>query len=207
MIKPDKIKRGHWHSVGPNPRLGADKLFKIVLDKPKENSLLPAYISSVCAAIEGCINEGYINFYYRKFGNDYKKHVSSFFYLSLEIKLKHLIHLVTNFKYSLNQNNPNVKFLFKVITLRNNLLHVQHHLKPGTFIYNPLGGFDFIYDDYEGSCYYASGTWKDISSKDILEIHGFLDVILPLLFALANYKNKRALVIAGFIKKIETTKD
>jgi len=87
MVKPDKIKRGHWYTGGPNPRVGADKLFKIIIDDPKENSLLPAYVSSVCADIEGCINQGYINFYYRKFGGDYKKQVNTFFYLPLEVKL------------------------------------------------------------------------------------------------------------------------
>jgi hypothetical protein len=65
-----------------------------------------------------------------------------------------------------------------------------------------MGNFDFEYDDIEGSCYYAVGGWKDLSSDDIVEIHSFLDIILPLLFKLSNYKNRRTLVTSGFIKKV-----
>jgi hypothetical protein len=96
-------------------------------DEFKREFLIPSFISALCAGLEGQINDGYIDFFFRKVGKSYRKYIHPFLSRGIRERFKILILLISDYKYEINEANPDIRTLFELFDLRNRLLHVKNH--------------------------------------------------------------------------------
>lgn len=127
-------------------RYAAEYLLKEIegadADDFKREFLIPSFLSALCAGLEGQINDGYIDFFFRKMGKNYKKYIRPFLSRDIRERFKILILMISDYKYELNEANPDIKALFELFDLRNRLLHVKNHRHEVSY----TGDKDYWYD-------------------------------------------------------------
>lgn len=127
-------------------RYAAEYLLKEIdgadADAFKREFLIPSFLSALCAGLEGQINDGYIDFFFRKVGKNYKKYLRPFLSRDIRERFKILILLISDYKYELNEANADIKALFELFDLRNKLLHVKNHKHEVSY----TGDKDYWYD-------------------------------------------------------------
>ncbi|HHB76085.1 MAG TPA: hypothetical protein ENK84_06045 [Desulfobulbus sp.] len=109
-------------------RHSSEYLFKqIVSERKKYDFLIPAYITVVCAGIEGKINTAFIDCLHKRLGKEYKTFVRPYLFMRIRDRFEQMPIIVSNFKYRLNTKNEKIKEIFKIFEFRNQLVHVKQH--------------------------------------------------------------------------------
>ncbi|UAA37857.1 hypothetical protein KIH87_14290 [Paraneptunicella aestuarii] len=88
--------------------------------------LIPSFLSSIAAGIEGEINTAYINHFHKKFGKQYTKHIKPYLFMKIYDRLSQLPIVLSGFKYMLNDQDERIKAIFELFELRNRVLHIKH---------------------------------------------------------------------------------
>lgn len=137
--------------------------------------LLPAYVASVCAAIEYRLNEAYISHFSKLIGRGYEPYVSPYLRLKIEDKFGILIPLLSDFGFEVNRKHERVQFLYRLFRLRNRLIHQVPHLIDAEIKEYERGYATISYalDQYRYT--HSSPEWKSIQRKDLVAIHAALN--------------------------------
>lgn len=106
----------------------ADFLYYQII-KDKREYLIPSFIYALCSIIEENINCNFIDYFYSKFGEDYKSFSSVYIRMSFHDKLKVFIPTISDFKYDLNHEKNEIKIIKKMFDIRNQLIHIKQHYK------------------------------------------------------------------------------
>ena len=162
----------------PNTRSAADTLLQLLrASDPKrhidDNDLLPAYVVSVCAAIEHRMNDAYIDHFHRLLGFNYASYAAPYLRFRVEEKLGMLMPLLSDFKYELNRDSQHVKFLFRLFRLRNRLVHQVPHVVEGLWEqFEDHARMHYPSGEYRHS--HAHPEWESVKRKDLVSIHAAL---------------------------------
>jgi hypothetical protein len=163
----------------PNVRVGATRILADIRRSRSNkainsHALLPAYVASVCAAVEHRMNNAYVRHLHEKIGPKYGAYATPFLRFGVEAKLGHLFPLLTNFKYELNRDAPKVKALFRIYRLRNRLIHQIPHLVEADFEVHD-GGYAsmyFVQPDLEYG--HAHEEWWSVTRGDLRHIESVI---------------------------------
>lgn len=114
-------------SRGTSAALRSAELLRQVItaEPPDFDELTPYYVAAVCAAIEGAINNCYVEFFHRKFGKGAGKYVKPFLFMKVQERLTLAPLLLSNFRYELNGKSERAKKVFALFDLRNQFIHVK----------------------------------------------------------------------------------
>jgi hypothetical protein len=201
-----KIKKYNFQRGGPNTRVGTDILLdylrKSASQDLNENPLLPSYIMSVCATIEGRVNDAFIKYFEVRLGESYKPHAKPFLQMNMESKLRLLFPMLTNYKLEVNFQNLKLKYLLKLFRLRNRLVHQQNHLEPALFIDYQNGTADIKFEDENEWFYHSHEEWPSISKKDLVQIHKTLKFWVVWLFDITIRINRKNFNSKDILKPI-----
>ena len=164
----------------PNTRVGADLLLRQIRAKRNKfeldgEPLLPAYVVSVCAAIEHRLNEAYIKHFHRLVGYGYEPYVSPYLRLRIEEKIGMLVPLISQFRFEVDRKNTRVAYLFKVFRLRNRLIHQVPHLVKAEFEWIDEHSAHMYYPPNEYRYAHSHPEWETIRRSDLVKIHSALN--------------------------------
>ncbi|GAB4508192.1 MAG: hypothetical protein Tsb0026_06420 [Sulfuricaulis sp.] len=118
---PIQTNTGVWAS-----RQSAEFLLKAICENPYRNYLVPSFVATVCAGIEGEINTAYIDYFHSKFGKKYVMHIKPYLFMKLTDRITQLPLVLSAFTYELNTNDQRVKEILDLFEYRNRLVHVKH---------------------------------------------------------------------------------
>lgn len=142
--------------------------FLLVQIRSSEESagyLIPSFIISVCAGIEGLISDTYINHFFQHFGMDYKKYVRPFLFMNHHERLRLLFPLISGYRFALNEDSERVKALLRLFETRNRLVHIKHHKTAATIVEHEHGS-DILFDNPDYTDFYSFGR-DSIKMKDL----------------------------------------
>jgi hypothetical protein len=106
----------------------AEFLFKQIF-KDKREYLKPSFVYALCSIIEENLNCNFIDYFYSKFGEEYKSYVTVFIKMSIHDKFKIAIPVISNYKYDLNHEKKEIKGIKQLFEIRNQLIHIKNHYR------------------------------------------------------------------------------
>jgi hypothetical protein len=191
----------------PNMRVAADFLLRQLRAEGKDsdlnnNSLLPAYIVSVCAAVENRLNRAYIDHFYRLVGDNYGQYTAPYIRLRIEEKLGMLIPLISNFKFEIDRKHERVLFLFKIFRLRNRLVHQVPYLVKAELEWIDQGRANVYYPKSEYEYTHSHPEWETVRRRDLVSIHASLKFWMRWLHNIADRINTDRYNHRGVLKQI-----
>ena len=168
-------------------RVGADVLLRMLRASNRKSPvdghhLLPAYVASVCAAIEYRLNEAYISHFSKLIGRGYEPYVAPYLRLKIEEKFGILIPLLSDFGFEVNRKDERVQFLYKLFRLRNRLIHQVPHLIDAEIEEYEQGYATISYAKNQYRYAHAHPEWTTIQRKDLVSIHAALNFWMPWLY-------------------------
>ena len=168
-------------------RVGADVLLRLIRRSHLRSDidghhLLPAYVASVCAAVEYRINEAYIGHFSELIGRGYEPYVAPYLRLKIEEKLGLLPPLLSDFRLEVNRKNERVQFLYRLFRLRNRLIHQVPHLIDAEFEEYDEGYATIRYPKNQLRYAHAHPEWVTVQRKDLVAIHASLNFWMPWLY-------------------------
>lgn len=187
--QPKLIKKQAFRTPkgSANTRIGADVLLRLLRSSSKKwaidgHHLLPAYVASVCAAIEHRLNEAYISHFSKLIGRGYEPYVAPYLRLKIEEKFGILIPLISDFQLEVNRKDKRVQFLYKLFRLRNRLIHQVPHLIDAEIEEYEQGYARITYMGNQFRYSHAHPEWTTIQRKDLVAIQAALNFWMPWLY-------------------------
>jgi len=121
------IRKGQQPDLGTfEARHAANHLLEKITEE-KADFLKPSLIYSLSSLVEGKLNACFIDFCYSKFGDEYKNFSKSFIKMSIHDKFNLIIPIISNYEFNLNHSNKNIIVIKKMISVRNQLIHIKSH--------------------------------------------------------------------------------
>lgn len=117
---PIQSNTGIWAS-----RQTAEFLLESMLADPYRSHLIPAYVTAICAGIEGEINTAYVDYFHEHFGKRYRTHIKPFLFMRVADRLSQLPIVLSGAKYELNAKDKRVVEILDLFEYRNRLVHVK----------------------------------------------------------------------------------
>ncbi|HPA56795.1 MAG TPA: hypothetical protein PLT70_05135, partial [bacterium] len=137
--------------------------------------LVHPFIISLCSSIELTISDIYIDFMFKKIGKKYKNLVRPLLKMPINIKLPLITLLVSDYKYRLNEDSKEVKYLYKLFSLRNRFVHIEEHWVDVTmFKDSSKPGIEIEYYNPKDEYYYLSDVFPELSMNNINEMYEFV---------------------------------
>jgi hypothetical protein len=197
----------HIQKRSPNTRVAADQLLSMIRQSNSspidEHPLLPAYVVSVCAAIEYRLNHAYIQHFRRLLGDNYEAYASPCLRLRIEEKLGLLIPLISEFRLEVDRKNSRVLLLFRIFRLRNRLIHQVPHYHEAIFERHEDGSATIHPRDKTLIYAHSHSEWSLIQRRDLVAIHASLNFWMPWLYEISyrirqpRFNHKGILRIVG----------
>jgi hypothetical protein len=209
MIKPaPKVYQFEVHiqKQSPNTRIAADQLLSLIRESDvspiDEHPLLPAYVVSVCAAIEYRLNHAYVQHFRRLLGDNYEAYASPYLRLRIEEKLGLLIPLISGFKLEVERKDPRVQLLFKVFRLRNRLIHQVPHFHEAIFERHEDGSATIHPKDKSLMYAHSHPEWTLIRRRDLVTIHASLNFWMSWLYEISARISKPRFNHKGILRNV-----
>jgi hypothetical protein len=186
----------------------AQYLYDEIKKGPDKDYLVPSFIASICAGIEGSINNIYISFLFQKFGSDYKSYVEPLLGIrGIKNKMKLLVPLISAYKYVLNEHNDTLQEIIRLFEMRNTLIHVRHHWFPVHIVQNEgeLGlNMTYLTPDKLGP--YDKGLKEYLTEHDYLHFMNISNEFQKGFYSLRRRMNRKNFKPEPWFKKTKKAK-
>jgi hypothetical protein len=197
--------------TAPNTRVGADLLLRQIRGRRSKleldyEPLLPAYVVSVCAAVEHRLNEAYVKHFHALVGYGYEPYVAPYLRLRMEEKLGMLVPLISQFKLEVDRKSANVAYLFKLFRLRNRLIHQVPHLVRAEFEWVSEHSALMHYPQNEFRHAHSHPEWETVRRSDLVRIHAALNFWMRWTWDIATRINNKRFNHQGILKPISKGK-
>ena len=173
-------------------RYAAEYLLEGLKEDARKDYLVPPYVALLCAGMEGEINDAYIDFFFKKFGAAYQEFAKPFLFLQFRDRCRTLIPLISDYRFRLNERHADLVQVFKMVELRNQLLHIKHHWHPARVLEGREGEFfDFEYLEPSSDPYRSGSLKKLIAGRDIDAYMKVFNRFIPAFSGLASRIRRR----------------
>ncbi len=166
----------------------ATLLHKQIEASADNDVLIPSYCAAVCSAIEGVVNTAVIDFFFHKFGAEYRRHSKPYLKMPVEDRFRNMVLVLSGFRYQLNERHDDIVAVFRLFEIRNRLLHAkeQWHLVHAV---EAEGGrlhiADYVHDPVDDP--YAKPLRQMASPAELAK---YLVVARHILYAFDNFERK-----------------
>ena len=92
--------------------------------------LIPSFISALASMVEARINEAIIDYFYFKCGANYRGFAKGVLAIPLKERIAFTPALLSDFDILLNEKHPQLHIVFRLLELRNTLVHIKPHWFP-----------------------------------------------------------------------------